>query len=269
MIVCKWGIFMDKDVKIAKIGAIGVIVAAVIGGLFAVSPSIIENNKLKEEYEKLVTENSELVTQNSMLQETNEKIQNKYDNLNSSYITVQNKYEVLEKDYNELLLNNSDNNETILEADQKEIDEILELLNEYQNGYNKSNFIHLLTDKDEIELFYKMYISIRYYKYSNLITAFNEYGIDCEELSINENTLIMWDVQYLYIYCQIKENVEKSEKKEYLFNDYKMELIDTCDYRGYGYIYEQDRTYESIANSIDDGIETIIKKMKRNSLPVA
>lgn len=259
---------MDKDVKIAKIGAIGVIAAAVIGGLFAVSPSIIENNKLKEEYEKLETQNSELVTQNSMLQETNEKIQNKYDDLNSNYIAVQNEYKILEKDYNKLL-SNSGHNETILETDQKEIDEISDLLHKYQNGDNKSYYTHLLTDIDELELCYKIYISDKYYKYSNIIKAFKEYGIDCEKLSINENTLVVWDIQNLYIYCQIKEHVEESEEKEYLFNDYKMELIDTCDYKGYGYAYQQDMAYENIAKLISTCIENISKKMKRNSLPVA
>lgn len=41
--------------------------------------------------------------------------------------------------------------------------------------------------------------------------AFEEQGIDCEELSINENTLAVWDIQNLYIYCQIKERVEDSQ----------------------------------------------------------
>lgn len=260
---------MDKDVKIAKIGAIGVIVAAVIGGLFAVSPSIIENNKLKEEYAKLEAENAELITQNSVLQKTNEQIQDKYDVLNSDYSTAQNEFKTLKKDYDNLLLNQSENKETILETDQKEIDAILELLHKNQNGDNKSYYTHLLTDIDEVELFYKIYISVQYYKYSNIIEAFKEYGIDCEELSINENTLVFWDIQNLYIYCQIKEHVEESEEKEYLFKDYKMELIDTCDYKGYGYAYQQDVTYEGIADLIGNGIENIIKKMKRNSLPIA
>lgn len=44
---------MNTEVKIARIGAVAVIVAAIIGGLFAIVPTIIGNDKLKKDYEEL------------------------------------------------------------------------------------------------------------------------------------------------------------------------------------------------------------------------
>lgn len=262
---------MDKEIKIARIGAISVIIAAIIGGLFTIIPTIIENDKLKKDYEELQAKNSELIAQQNILKDTYKNSQTKYDNLNDNYISLQDKFEALEKEYDILLHKNDPgiDNESITEQDQLEIDEILETLSLYQNNDNtKHYFRNLLIDSSEVELFYKIHISIHYYKYSNILIAFNKYGIKCEDLSITEGILELWDIENLYIYNQIYENIDNSEEKVYLFKDYKMDPIDKCDYKEYGFGYYQNETYDEISKDISERIKSFIRKMRRNSLPI-
>lgn len=149
-----------------------------------------------------------------------------------------------------------------------EIDEILETLSLYQNKDDtKPYFRNLLIDSNELELFYKMYISIQYYKYSNIIIAFNKYEIDCESLSITERTLELWDIENLYMYYKMQENIENSVEKVYYFDDYKMDSIDKCDYKGYRFRF-QNKTYDEISEDINERINSFIRKMKRNLVPV-
>lgn len=256
---------MNTEVKSARINALAVIVAAIIGGLFAIVPTIIGNDKLKKDYEELQSENLELTAQQDALKENYERSQTAYDTLNKNYIYLQNKFEALEKDYDILLDDDSDKGtESLAENDELEVAEILETMSYYLNDDNiNGGFENLSQDASELELFYKIYISIGYYKYSNIIIAFDEYGIDCKSMLITEKTLELWDMENIYLYCNILENVENSEEKEYLFKDYKIDAIDQCDYRGYGFRY-QDETYDMISDDISKRLESFIRKVKRN-----
>ncbi len=259
---------MDKEIKIARIGAKAVIIAAIIGGLLTNVPTIIENDKLKKDYEELKAKNLDLAAQQNISQDY-ENFQNKYYDLYENYISLQKKFEALEKDYDILSQNDSSNKENdITEKDRIEIEEILETLSLYQNNDDtKRYFRNLLIDSNELELFYKMYISIRYYKYCNIIMAFNEYGIDCESLSITKRTLELWDIENLYIYYQMQENIENSVEKVYYLDDYKMDNIDKCDYKKYGFGF-QNKTYDEISEDISECINSFTRKMKRNLVPV-
>lgn len=256
---------MNTEVKSARINALSVIIAAIIGGLFTSVPTIIGNDKLKKDYEELQSENLELTAQQDALKENYERSQTAYDTLNKNYIYLQNKFEALEKDYDILLDNDSDKGtESLAENDELEVAEILETMSHYLNDDNiNGGFENLSQDASELELFYKIYISIGYYKYSNIIIAFDEYGVDCKSMLITEKTLELWDMENIYLYCNILENVENSEEKEYLFKDYKIDAIDQCDYRGYGFRY-QDETYDMISDDISKRLESFIRKVKRN-----
>lgn len=73
---------MNTEVKSARISALSVIIAAIIGGLFTSVPTIIGNDKLKKDYEELQSENLELTAQQDALKENYERSQTAYDTLN-------------------------------------------------------------------------------------------------------------------------------------------------------------------------------------------
>lgn len=264
---------MYKDIHIARIGANAVIIAAIIGGLFTIISTIIENDKLKNQYEELQLKNSELIIQQKSLQEKNTNLEYKYNDLNETYILLQNEFEILQNDY--MLLSSPNNeanedNDLINENNQEEIDKIIKRINEFRdwNTIKKyDEFIYLEQDLYEIELMYKLFLSEEYYKYKNIMSAFEQYGVNCKELSINEHILELWDIEILYIYYNIYNNIEENETKSYSFDTYKMKEIDSFNYKGHGMIYTDD-TYEFIYKDLERRINKIIRKMNRNSLPI-
>lgn len=263
---------MNKDIHIAKIGARAIIIAAIIGGLFTIISAFIENDKLRSNYEQLQIGNNELTAYKKIIEEKNSDLQNEYNNLEKKYLSLKDEFDNLNEDY--LLSKNSDSNnenELINETDQEEIDNIIKRINEFREWndskkYDEFTFFEI--DLYEIELMYKLFLSEEYYKYENVILAFEQYGINCEELSINKYILELWDIQILCTYYNIYNNIEKTETKSYPFDMYKMKEIDTFDYRGHCMIYHND-TYEFIYTDMKKRINKVIRKMNRNNLPLA
>lgn len=263
---------MNKDIHIAKIGARAIIIAAIIGGLFTIISAFIENDKLRSNYEQLQISNNELTAYKKIIEEKNSDLQNEYNNLEKKYLSLKDTFDNLNEDY--LLSQNSDSNnenELINETDQEEIDNIIKRINEFREWDNNKrcdDFTFFEIDLYEIELMYKLFLSEEYYKYENVILAFEHYGVNCEELSINKYILELWDIEMLYTYYNIIEDIENVENKAYYFDNYKMDKIDTCNYNDYGMNYKNE-TYEFIYIDMKERINKIIRKMNRNNLPLA
>lgn len=243
---------MSKEVKAALIGGICVIIGAIAGAYFG---SYFENKKYTE---------------------TSESNYINYENLQKDYENLLTKFEAIEQDYNRLSLqkniypSDSEIDDSISEADQLEIDEIIKRINDFRERHDsrkKDEFTYFEIDSYEIELMYKLFLSEEYYKYENIILAFEQYGVNCKELSINESLLELWDIEILYMYYNIVDNAEDNEYKGYYFNDYKMDKIDTFDYEDHGMNYVND-SYEFIYQDMKERIHKIIRKMRRNSLPL-
>ena len=109
---------MDKDIRVAKIKGKFEIIVALIGGICTIVGGITGA------YFGTYFENKKYTEANS-----NNYIN--YDNLQKDYENLLTEFEVLEKDYNLLLLQNNtylpdaETNNSISEADQTEINEII------------------------------------------------------------------------------------------------------------------------------------------------
>lgn len=238
---------MTKEVKAAWICGICTIIGAIIGSLLGIYCEAQKSNYDKEEYNKKIIE-----------------IEGEYNNLIS-------KFESLENEYNSLILQNNAFSPTdisidnINKTDQLEIDQIIKRIDDFRD-YTQE-YPNFETDLYEIELMYKMFLSEEYYKYKNIILAFKQYGVNCDELLINENILELWDIEILYTYYNMYNNIEGNERKIYSFDEYKMKEIDTFNYHGHSMIYSND-TYNFIYKDLENRINKIIRKMNRNLLPI-
>ena len=242
---------MNSEIRIAKLNGKYAIIAAIIGGVCTIIGSTItlpSNYKLRNESNILQSKNSELMKQINTLQEDNEEIFNKFESLEKEYDSL----------FNEINTFNINTTEVISEKDIMEIDVIIKRMNDFKEYTNA--FPNLKIDSYELELMYKLFLSEEYYKYDNLILAFEKYGIDCEELSINESVLELWDLEILYTYYNIIDNIEDIEDKQYPFNSYKMDKIDTFNYKNYGMDYNNE-TYDFIYSDMNKRINKIIRKL--------
>lgn len=104
-----------------------------------------------------------------------------------------------------------------------------------------SSFPNMKTDEKELELFYKtqLYEEIRHY--SSFVSALEEYGVECANMGINECTLMLWDVENLYIFYGMKKELELGllenewyESKDLEFNSYKVAMNQYSDLLNYG-----------------------------------
>lgn len=250
---------MNDEIKTAKINGKFTIIAALIAGICTILGSIVG-----------------VYWENKKYTEMNSGNYLNYENLQKDYANLLAKFDALEKDYNLLLLQkntyitDTEIVNSISETDQAEIDEIVRTINDFREWYDNKKydeFTYFEIDSYEIELMYKLFLSEEYYKYKNVILAFEQYGVNCEELSINEYILQLWDIEILYTYYNMYNNIEANKNKVYQFDVYKMKEIDTFDYNGHSMIYSND-TYEFIYKDLEKRINKIIRKMNRNSLPV-
>lgn len=134
--------------------------------------------------------------------------------------------------------------------------------------YSKSE-ADLQTDRKEIEIFYKMKISIEPYYYSDIIKAFEEKGINFKKFSIDEKVLMCWDTQMLYANYQMQKEIKKDlnknityDKKLLRFNDYKI-TQDILDYGAWQTNYSGS-TAEEAYNGFDKTIMAYYNKFSMN-----
>ncbi len=152
--------------------------------------------------------------------------------------------------------------------DEIESADILKLIEEHND-----KFSNLITDIYSIELFYKAYISENPYYYYNILDAFNKSGINTDKLGINENTLFIWDLEKLYMTYNMKNSIanelesdEILEERNFLYNDYKVNLnrySDTIDY-GTWKRYYTNKTPKQIDDLFNKSIMVWYKKFVIN-----
>lgn len=155
--------------------------------------------------------------------------------------------------------------------DPEEVIEITEKIKEILDG--SEYYDDLTTNKQKVQILYKMRLATSEYYYCNIIRAFEAYGIDCEEMSIDEYKLLLWDVERLYAIYNMKKSIQDDldegvfyEKKEFYYDDFRINMprhSDTFDYGGWCEIYE-DKTAEEINNYLDTYIMDYYKKFSLN-----
>lgn len=156
--------------------------------------------------------------------------------------------------------------------DPEEAIEITEKIKETVDKY-PDNFVDLETSKQKVQLLYKMGLGSDEYYYCNIIRAFEAYGIDCEEMSIDEYKLLLWDVERLYAIYNMKKSIQGDlaegvfyEEKEFPYDDFRMNMSkhsDIFDYEGWRLSYE-DKTAEEVNNYLDNHITNYYKKFSLN-----
>lgn len=121
-----------------------------------------------------------------------------------------------------------------------EIEELLEGLADKAGEIDK-DFPNIALDAETVELFYKTQLYDKVYHYSSFICAFEEYGIHCNSLDIDEYTLALWDVENLYIFYNMQKELEPDlienrqyEEREFFFNSNRVDLNQYSDFLNYG-----------------------------------
>jgi len=159
-------------------------------------------------------------------------------------------------------------------TNQNEVNDIVEKIKEEQEKEDGTlTFPDLLSDRHDVELFYKMLISNHTFYYCNIIQAFRIYGIDCDEMHIDEYTLMAWDSETLFALLSMRDKMElptgEEETKEdwhLQFNDYKIEMeeySDICEYGGWRMSYEN-QTASEVMESLNRRINSYYKKLHIN-----
>ncbi len=156
--------------------------------------------------------------------------------------------------------------------DPEEVKEITEKIEKALEEY-PDNFLDLETSKQKVQLLYKIRLGADEYYYCNIIRAFEAYGIDCEEMSIDEHKLLLWDVERLYAIYNMKKSIQDDlakgefyEKKEFPYDDFRMDMSkhsDIFDYEGWRITYEN-QTAEEVNDSLDINITNYYKKFSLN-----
>lgn len=123
--------------------------------------------------------------------------------------------------------------------DQKQIVNILTEIRK------EESFPELMLDKKQIELFYKMRIAEKPYYYINIIKAFEAYGIDCENMRIDEYTLALWDTERLFALYNMRKCLENEMDEDTFYEEWKAyyndnkavtpEYRDNLDYMDWSY----------------------------------
>lgn len=131
--------------------------------------------------------------------------------------------------------------------DPEEIEEILQQIKRNLTEY-KDNFQEIKKEKSQLELYYKIFLTGHSYHYYNIIKALEAYGIDCKKNNITENTLAVWDLQYLLLVYNMRVDLEKYDDNEYFdsftfnLNDYKAKEVtavnDSLDYDNWKYKHD-------------------------------
>ncbi len=157
-------------------------------------------------------------------------------------------------------------------SNQEGVKVVTQKMDEQIKEYSKS-YSDLQADRKEVEIFYKMKISIEPYYYSDIIKAFEEKGINFKKLSIDENVLRRWDTQMLYANYQMQKEIKKDlnknityDKKSLRFEDYKMtqsSYKDTLNYGSWQTTYSGS-TAEEVYNKLDETIMAYYDKFSMN-----
>lgn len=134
-----------------------------------------------------------------------------------------------------------------------EVEDILKLIDSKTEVIDK-DFPDITLNMATVELFYKTQFYDTVYHYSSIIGAFEKYGIHCSNLKIDEYTLALWDLENLYLFFNMKKELEPDlaenkwyEKKNLSFNSNKVDLnqySDFLDYKEWRFTYTEKNAQE-------------------------
>lgn len=156
--------------------------------------------------------------------------------------------------------------------DPSEVQELHGLIEEWEQLI-ETNFPDIKTKRADLELFYKTQLYDRIYHYSSYIRAFEDFGIDCAQLGVDRHTLMLWDIEDLYILYSMKKELEPDlkdnkwyEEKGLNFNSNKASMnrhSDLLDYGGWCFNYEN-RYAEDLEKLFHDYVMNYYKKFHMN-----
>lgn len=128
--------------------------------------------------------------------------------------------------------------------DPEEVEEILQKITKDLTE-RKDNFQNIKKEKNQLELYYKIFLTGLPYHYYNILKALESYGIDCKKNNITEYTLAVWDLQYLLLAYNMRVDLEKYDDNEYFdsftfdLGEYKVKEVtavnDSLDYNNWQY----------------------------------
>lgn len=160
--------------------------------------------------------------------------------------------------------------------DEKEAEEALRYIEERWETIEEKDrvdFDDLGTDRNQVELFYKIKISEGNYFYCNMIRAMEDYGIDCEGMGIDEHVLFGWDVDRLFALYDMRKGMESKLAEEELieewaedYNDHRASVSgssDVFDYGGWNRNYK-DRNVRYIVNDLERTLVNYFTKFHKN-----
>lgn len=134
------------------------------------------------------------------------------------------------------------------------------------------DFPDLLTDKPQVEFFYKMLLCREAWHYENIIAAMEDCGIDCRAMGIDVYTLVNWDTDELVALYNMRKSQEgklAEDAKDTVklnYGDYRANFAsyrDTLDYEDYGYTFEEQSASEAM-EFLDEHIMAHYKKYIMN-----
>lgn len=153
-----------------------------------------------------------------------------------------------------------------------EVQSVLDKLTEDEE-FISTNFPNIKSNRDDAMLCYKMRLYELICHYSSILRAFEEYGIDCNALGIDQYTLIRWDLEKLYAFYSMKQELEADlpdnifySSKPLLFNDHRVsmnEYSDIYDYGDWRIIYENISAQE-YEERLDERIMIFYKRFHLN-----
>lgn len=160
--------------------------------------------------------------------------------------------------------------------DEKEAEEALRYIEERWETIEEKDrvdFDDLGTDRNQVELFYKIKISEGNYFYCNMIRAMEDYGIDCEGMGIDEHVLFGWDVDRLFALYDMRKGMELRLTEEELieewaedYNNHRASVSgssDVFDYGGWNRNYK-DRNVRYIVNDLERTLVNYFTKFHKN-----
>lgn len=116
-----------------------------------------------------------------------------------------------------------------------EVRSVLDKLMESEELLNSTS------SRDDVMLCYKKLLYEMVCRYGSILQAFEEYGIDCTALGIDQYDLIRWDLQKMYNIYSIKKDLDAAlaenpyyPSKTFRFNDYRVKMNEYSDVFDYG-----------------------------------
>lgn len=163
-------------------------------------------------------------------------------------------------------------------ASMAEVEEISKVIQENlaEDAKKESpSFTNIKTDAHALELFYKIWLSKELYHYSSFIKALERAGVDCESMSLDEYTLMQWDVEYFFalynmrrsLLDDVAQDVAYEENKLFYYRDFKMSeqntYSDVFDY-GSWHVRYSPRSAKNVSTSLDEDFLKFYKKLNIN-----